>query len=55
MCQKLYGGRNAKGMLGGPDLEEMRTVVQCALDRCPVNVVKLDLGEDLLVVEESTC
>jgi hypothetical protein len=48
VCQKFYGAHDAKPMLGGTDLEETKKVVQCAVDRCPVNVVELDMREDLL-------
>ncbi len=54
VCQKFHGARNAKDVLVSPDLEETRKVVQCAVDGCPVDVVELDVGEDLLVMEECT-
>jgi hypothetical protein len=43
VCQKFHGACDAKDLLGGPELKESRQVMQHAVDRRPVNGVKLGM------------
>jgi hypothetical protein len=43
VCQTFHGACDAKNLLGGPELKELRQVVWRMVDRCPVDGVKLDM------------